>query len=132
MKLIVATLLTVTAISAAQAQTVFRCGNAYSQSACPEGKLVEVSDARSAAQQVEARRVVGDERRLAAEMRRDRLADERAVRPGGAASLSGYAPPKMAIVTPERHHKKRHANASTLPTTDFVAFDPSSRKRRND
>jgi len=132
MKLIVATLLAATAISAAQAQIVYRCGNTYSQSACPAATLVEVNDARSAAQQTEARRLAGGERRLAADMRRDRLADERAVRPGGAASLSGYAPLKVAIVMPERHHKKRHATAKALPTTDFVAYDPSSRKRRKE
>jgi len=132
MKLIVATLLAAAAMSAAQAQTVYRCGSTYSQAPCPEAKLIEVSDDRSPAQQAEARRVAADERRLAADMRRDRLADERATRSGGAASLSGHAPTKFAVVMPERHHKKQHAFARALPTTDFVAFDPSSRKRRND
>ena len=130
MKLIVATLLAATPMFAAQAQTVYRCGNTYSQSACPAAKQIEVSDARSAAQQTDARRVAGDERRLAADMRRERLADERSARPSAAASLSGQAPVRVAIIMPERHHKKHNTSAKALPTTDFVAYDPSSRKRR--
>ena len=127
MKLIVATLLAAATMSAAQAHTVYRCGSTYSQAPCPEAKLVEVSDSRSPAQQVEARRVAADERRLAADMRRDRLADERAARTAGAASLSGHAPTKLVVLEP--HHKKKHAFAKAPPTTDFVAYDPDSRKR---
>ena len=131
MKLIVATLLAAAAMSAVQAQTVYRCGNAYSQTPCPQAKLVEVSDDRSPALQAEARRVADDERRLAADMLRERLAEERASRPGGAVSLSGHAPTRMAAAPVERHHKKKHAFGKAPVTTDFVAFDPSSRKRRN-
>lgn len=131
MKLIVVTLLAAGAMSAAQAQTVYRCGNAYSQAPCPDAKLVEVGDSRSPAQQAEARQAAADDRRLAADMRRDRLADEHAIRNSGAASLSGPAPTQVAIVTPERHPKKKHAFGKALPVTDFVAFDPSSRKRRS-
>ena len=133
MKTIVAALLAAAAaLSAAHAQNaVYRCGNTYSQAPCPDAKQVEVGDARSAAQQAEARRVADDERRLAAEMRRERLADEHASRPGGAASLSGHAPVKLAVIVRELPHKRKHTLGRSLPTTDFVAFDPSSRKRRS-
>lgn len=132
MKTIVAALLAVVAFSAAHAQNaVYRCGNTYSQAPCPDAKQVEVGDARSAAQQSEAHRVANNERRLAADMRRERLADEHAGQPGAAASLSGHAPSKLLLIVPEPHHKKKHALGKTPPTTDFVAFDPSSRKRRN-
>lgn len=132
MKTIVATLLAAAAFSGAHAQNaVYRCGNAYSQAPCPNAKQVEVGDARSAAQQAEARRVADDDRRLATDMHRERLADERANRPGGAASLSGQAPVKLTLILPAPHHKKKHALGKAQPTTDFVAFDPSSRKRRS-
>ena len=132
MKTIIAALLAAAALSAAHAQNaVYRCGNTYSQAPCPDAKQVEVGDARSAAQHSQAHRVADDERRLAAEMRRERLADERASRPGAAASLSGPAPAKLAFVEPEPRHKKKHALGKAPPTTDFVAFDPSSRKRRS-
>ncbi len=106
MKRIVATLLAAAALSAAQAQTVYRCGNAYSQAPCPQAQTVDVGDSRSAAQQAEARRVADDERRLAAEMRRDRLADEGSVRNLAAASL-GAAQPTPLAAAPQRPHKNR-------------------------
>lgn len=131
MKLFIVTSLAAATMSAACAQTVYRCGNTYSQAACPEARAVEVSDTRSASQEAEARRVAADERRLAADMRRDRLADERAASmTHGAASLSGRAPTKLVLV--ELHRKKKRAAPGPLRTTDFVAYDPSSRKRRND
>ena len=132
MKTIVAALLAAAALSAAHAQNaVYRCGNTYSHAPCPDAKQVEVGDARSAAQQSEARRVADDERRLATDMRRERLADEHARRPGGAASLSGQAPVRLALVVRELPHKRKHTLGKSPPTTDFVAFDPSSRKRRS-
>jgi hypothetical protein len=106
MKLIVATLLAAAALSAAQAQTVYRCGNAYSQAPCPQAQAVDVSDPRSATQQADARRVADDERRLAAEMRRVRLADEGSARNSAAVSLSG-ARPTLLAAAPERPHKNR-------------------------
>lgn len=130
MKLIVAALLTTFAMSAAHAQTIYRCANAYSQAPCPQAKLIEVSDDRSPAQRAEARRVADDEHRMAAEMRHERLADERVAR-SGAASLSGQAPVKVVALTPDHPHKKKHAFVKAPATSDFVAFDPSSRKRRN-
>ena len=130
MKLIVATLLAAAAMSVAQAQTIYRCGNTYSRIPCTEAKVVEVGDGRSAAQRAEARRVADSERRLATEMRRERLADERSIRGGAAASLSGQAPAKVAAAVPEHRRKKQRSAARPPPTTDFIAVDPASRKRR--
>ena len=137
MKLIVAPLLAAlvmtAGLSAGAAQTVYRCGSAYSQVPCPEAKVVEVGDARSPAQQAQARRVADDERRLAAEMRRERLVDERSWRGGAAASLSGQTATKVAVIVVPAQRKKRRAFGPGLPGTDFIAYDPSSRKpRRND
>ena len=116
----------------AGAQPVYRCGNAYSQTPCPSGgKVVDATDPRTAAQRAEAHRVIADERRLAAEMRRDRLAEQRAAtKPAGASSLSGPAPAVPASAA-ERHHKKKRATTRPLVSTDFVAIDPSSRRRRS-
>jgi len=130
MKAIVAILLACTALSTAQAQTVYRCGNAYSQSPCPGAQTVEASDPRSPAQQAEGQRVADDERRLAAEMRRERLADERAVRGAAAASLSGPEPKTRVAVAPHPARHKKLAARKSPATTDFVAFDPGSRKRK--
>ena len=71
-----------------------------------------------------------DEHLLAAQMRRERLAAERSVRNVAAASLSGPQPTKAAAA-PSPRHKKKHAVGKAVATTDFIAYDPSSRKRRN-
>jgi hypothetical protein len=127
-----ATILLVGLLSASvHAQPVYRCGNAYSQSPCPEGgRLVDATDPRTAAQRAEARGVAADDRRLAADMRRDRMADEKALKPGGAASLSAAAAPAKAAPLAARsvHKKKRVVKA--VVSDDFTAVDPGSRKRR--
>jgi hypothetical protein len=115
----------------AQAQTVHRCGNTYSQTACPQGgQTVDATDARSAAQRADARRVVADDRRLAADMRRDRLADEKAIKPTGAASLSAAPPHATPAATPRHAAKKKKRVIRAVTSDDFTAFDPSSRKRK--
>ena len=110
----------------ADAQTVFRCGSAYSQTPCPQGRIVDATDPRTAAQRAEALRVVASERRLAADMRRERLADQPA--PTSAASLSGTAPTKVVAIEKVRMKKKKHASIKPPPTTDFIAKSPRTRK----
>ncbi len=114
----------------ASAGSVYRCGNVYSQSPCAAAQTVEVGDARSTAQQTEARRVADDERRLANDMRRERLEDQRVARSVGAASLSGQPPTVKPVVAASAHQKKKRASTKAVATTDFVVFDPGSRKRR--
>ena len=79
-----------------QAQPVYRCGNAYSQVPCPQGKVVDATDPRSAAQRAEGRSVAADERRRAAEMKRERLADQAAQQP-----WQKRAPPPAATFVTE-------------------------------
>ena len=117
------------AMAGAQAQVVYRCGSAYSQTPCAQASVVEVGDARSADQQAEARRVAADERQLATEMRRDRLAEQQAARPAGAVSLSG---PALAKVVAEHPPKKKRTATKPLLVTDVVVYQPASRKRRSD
>ncbi|MES2227153.1 MAG: hypothetical protein V4540_05235 [Pseudomonadota bacterium] len=117
--------------SLASAQSIYRCGNSYSESPCAEGgRVVDATDTRSPAQLAEARRVAADERRFAAELRRDRLADEKALKPSGATSLSGPVPATSALATVPHHPKKRAR--TKLPTGILVlAMDSGSRKRRD-
>ena len=114
------------------AQPVYRCGNVYSQTPCPQGRIVEATDPRTAAQRADARRVADDERRLAAEMRRDRLADQAALKPAAASSLSGPppAPAKSASGVERGHSKKKRHSAKPAPTTDVIVVEPNSRTRR--
>ncbi len=128
MKLAAATLMLLLVATGANAQPVYRCGSVYSQSPCPHGKIVEATDPRTAAQRAEARRVVDDERRLAAEMRRERLAEQAAVKPAAASSLSGPVPAQPASGA-ERGPKKRVSAKAEAPAV-FIAGDSTTRMRR--
>ena len=128
MKWAAPTLIFLIVASGANAQTVFRCGSVYSQTACPNGRMVEATDPRTLAQQAEARRVADDERRLAAEMRRERLAEQAAIKPPTAGSLSGPMASQPASGA-DRGKKKKLASAGAAPPA-FVATDPTHRRRR--
>ena len=132
MKLAAATLMLFLAMPGVNAQPVYRCGSVYSQTPCPNGKVVEATDPRTAAQRVEARRVVADERRLAAELRRERLAEQAALKPATASSLGGSAPEpaKPASAVPRGHSKKKRVSSKQPPTSGFITVDPSSLPRR--
>jgi len=133
MRLAAAALMLLFAVAGAHAQVVYRCGSVYSQTPCPQAKVVEATDPRSAAQRAEARRVAADERKLAADMRRDRLAEEGALTPAAAGSLS---PSKPAAAKPESSanrgtgKKKKKALLKPAAGEDFVASGPSSKKKR--
>jgi len=125
MKLAAVALMFCFAVGAAQAQEVYRCGSAYSQTPCPQGRLVEADDSRSEAQRAEAARVAASERRLANEMRRDRLAEEAALKPALAGSLS--APKVVASSEPT---KKKRGSTKAAAHKDFVATVASEKKKR--
>jgi hypothetical protein len=68
--------LAATAAAAANAQSaVYRCGNSYSESPCPQASLVDVDDARTAAQRADARLLAANDKRLG-----DQMASERVTR----------------------------------------------------
>ena len=110
---------------AANAQEVYRCGSVYAHTPCPQGRLVEADDTRSETQRAEAARVAASERRLANEMRRDRLTEEASVKPALAGSLS--APKPLGGSTPT---KQKHGSAKPAAHTDFVVTVASAKKKR--
>ena len=133
MKLAAIALMLLFALEGAHSQAVYRCGSVYSQTPCPQGKVVEATDPRSAAQRAEAKRVATDERKLAADMRRDRLAEENALKPAAAGSLSAAKPaPAKRESRADRGAKKKQKRTSVKPAAgeDFVASGPSSKKNR--
>ena len=116
----------------AQAQAVFRCGSEYSQTPCPQGKVVDTSDPRTPQQRAQAQRVNASEARRGTEMRRERLADEAAQKaPPAAASLSGAAAasPASAAPAPRKAPKRKHASAKKPAGTPFTARDPGRPKQ---
>jgi hypothetical protein len=95
MKSVVLPMLLALAATAADAETVYRCGSAYSQSPCPEAAALDLHDDRSAAQRADALRVTAAQRRLGDQMERERLAREAS--PKLAAARLDRDPPKPAL-----------------------------------
>jgi hypothetical protein len=123
--------------TAANAQTVYRCGpagNQYSQQPCAEGRVVDVSDPRSAAQTAEARAAVRDQHRLATEMARERRAEEAAHRPAMAGGIPlRSAETKTVKAVEKRPKKKKGAVRNAVYDGDpheFVAMAPGSGKKK--
>ena len=117
------------ALAAAQADTVYRCGREYTDQPCPNGRTVVVAGAATAEQRAEARQVVAREKALAAEMARDRRAEEATVRPALAGSLSAPAPAPSKEA--KKHPKKRGKGMSAEDDRDFLAAAPKAKKAGN-
>jgi len=112
--------------TALSAQTVYRCGNTYSQTPCPAASALPVDDARTSAQKAQADEVIRREQNTAKTMEADRLVQERknlALRHPirvDAKHPSKPSEPVITTLTPKRH-KARH----TKPK-DFVAEVPGT------
>jgi hypothetical protein len=62
----------------AAAQTVYRCGNSYSQQPCPGGSAIDASDSRTPEQRRTQEATVRHERRVADRLEQERLKEEAA------------------------------------------------------
>lgn len=120
------------AVSApAAAQTVYRCGpagNSYSQQPCADGRAVDVSDPRSAAQVAEARASLRAQEQWATRAARERRIDEAARRPAQAVSL-GPPPPPAEPPRPTKKPPKRSARGQAPAMKparegEFAAISP--------
>jgi len=125
--LLVASLL-VLASAGAVAETIFRCGNEYSNVACKDATTLVVAGAVTAEQRAEARDVARREKTLAAEMTRDRREQEALAKPALAGSLSA---PRSAATPPAattKHAKKHNKKAAVDAEHDFVGAVPNTKK----
>ncbi len=106
-------------VASAQAQDkggpVYRCGNAsYSSSPCPGGVKVDAADPRSPDQKREGESAAAADKRLAAQLAREREARERAVAGQKAVSVGPSVPvaaPSSAASAPRHKKTKTHAKA---------------------
>lgn len=116
----------------AAAQSIYRCGNEYTRIPCPNGRLLEAIDPRTAAQRAEARRLVADEKRQAADMARERRRDEAALKPALASSLGPVPAPAAAASAPKKAvQKKRHRKVQVDDEGDFLAAVPGTGKKNS-
>jgi len=102
MKVVVTLMLCLCTLAAA-AQPVYRCGNAYSESPCPQARLVDVSDERSDAQRLAARQLAANDKQLGEQMAHERLTAEAAQ--SRATKSSRPKPAKRARATKIRWFK---------------------------
>lgn len=91
-------------VADATGQTVYRCGNSYSQSICPGAVIVPVDDARSAAQKAQTDAATRQALQMAAALEQQRVAVERAARTGAPARGNSKAaatprPPASSATT---------------------------------
>ena len=126
MKHAAVTLLLGLAALAASAQPVYRCANVYTQTPCPEGRIVDATDPRTAAQRAESQRVAAQEKQLAVDMQRERLTEQLAARPAAASSLSGAAP--AAVVVERPRAKKKRIVVKPARGADFIAIGTTRKK----
>ena len=123
---------------AAPAQMIYRCGDTYSQTPCPGGRVLESSDPRTGAQRAEAKRAAAKERQLAAKLERERVAREAAA---AGTSASGFdTAPKVETAASEpikakgkgRGKPKAKARTAQADSQDYVALAPRPRKPVNE
>jgi hypothetical protein len=117
------------AAHAATAAPIYRCGQTYQQAPCPGGRLIDSSDPRTAAQRAEARRVSEREKKVAARLERERVAQEKATKPAAANGFDSRAAPapEAAASVPLKGAKKR-SKSKPASDKDFVAADPAGKK----
>ena len=57
--------------------SVYKCGTTYSQFQCPDGEIIKASDLRSAAQKAQSDRAIASDRKIADNMAKNRLKQEK-------------------------------------------------------
>jgi hypothetical protein len=117
------------AMTVAQAENIYKCGNTYSQSPCAGGQLMSVDDSRDPQQKIQRDAATQRDAELAKDMAKTRLANEKALRaletkrtPGVKAHPPKPAASKEAIllIKPKRLKQK-----IDKPNT-FTALVPGS------
>lgn len=112
----------------AAAAAIYRCGNTYSQTPCPEGgKVVEATDPRSAAQRAEARRIAAAERKAAAERQREAKA---AAAPAQSAPASLTPAPAASAADTRAGRGSANKAKGEGADKDFVATVPRDKAAR--
>ena len=117
------------ASGAVNAETIFRCGNEYSNVACAHPTTLVVVGAVTPEQRAEARDVARREKALAAEMTRDRREQEALAKPPIAGSLSAPRVAAAPSTTAVKKHARRHDKTAAIDEErDFVAAVPKAKK----
>ena len=113
----------------ASAQNVYRCGNTYSQTPCPSGKSLDVTDNRSADQKKQTDAAAANSAKAGDNMEKSRLAQEQRDLAANKTRTPVAAPaaaPKVAAEPQPRAHAKRKKKTSPY----FTAQAPREKKEK--
>ena len=105
-------------LSGLQAQTIYKCGNTYSQVACPDATTVQVNDKRDPEQKQQADAATQRDAKLAKSLAKERLALEKST--ALALKQETHEVKTLTKITP-----KRPQNKAAKPE-GFVAQVPTS------
>ena len=122
-------------LPSALAQTVYRCGNSYSQRPCPDAKAVDVSDSRSRDQKAQSDAAVQQDKQAADSLEKTRLKQEALAARSKSASKSSNgghqrtAAPEQAS-SAKRKHKEPEYFTARNPRPDTKPKKPPPEKPR--
>ena len=121
----------------AQAQTIYRCGNSYSQVPCPGAvpmDLSDLSDTRQKEQREQTQAAAQNDARLANTLEKERLAEEKRQLAANLPDTAG-ASKKISVdasdSSPARDTKRprsKHKKKKTLPAANATDTTPSQEK----
>jgi hypothetical protein len=113
----------------AQAQNVYKCGDVYSQAPCPGARLLQVDDARDAAQKKQTDAAIRSDEKIGQAMEKERLAQEKLAPPvlqplaPAAKAAPDTAPQATTTLTPKR------IRSSAKKPKEFIAQVPGTEKK---
>ena len=116
-----------------EAQNIYKCGSSYSQTPCAGGQVLNVDDARSPAQQQQTQEATNNAKKLADQLKKQRLAQEKQAVNDARQSMKKEATPNPPATTAfakvsltKTTQKKQRAKTQT--SENFTAEVPGAEK----
>jgi phage repressor protein C with HTH and peptisase S24 domain len=111
----------------AAAQTIYRCGDSYSQKPCPGGQTIQAADERTQAQKAQTDAAIQRDSRTAATLEKNRLQQE-ATQARATTAAQHNAPQAAASNEPV---KKSTASKKSRNPEYFTARDATEKKKKS-
>jgi len=117
----------------ATGQNVYKCGSSYSQTPCTNGQLLNVDDARAPAQQQQTTEATHAAQKMAKQLEKDRLAQEKLATLNARQAAKQVATPSPTTATtaadaPLTRITPKSAGPKTKKPNQFIAEVPGSEK----
>jgi len=117
-----------TILTATNAQIVYKCGESYSQSPCPDGKVLKVDDERDPAQKAQTDDATRRNAQLADTLQKERALQEKSARVHTQTAVKTKKPVTQTSNVVHKITPKRVKSKSNKPEA-FVAQIPGSEKK---